>query len=45
MEGARVKVRCSIRCTGRIALQLDLGSISDVKAGARLHFRVEMRPE
>jgi len=36
---SRVIFRCSIRSTGEVGLQLDFGSISDVRASPRLSFR------
>ena len=32
---SKVRVRCSVRCTGWIGLRLELGSSYDVKARAR----------
>ena len=40
---ARFRVRCLVRCSGRIGLHLELGYISDVRARARLSFRVMVR--
>jgi len=40
---ARVRVLCSVRCTGRIGGWTDLGLVSDVRASARLRFRVTVR--
>ena len=37
---ARVRVLCSVRCTGRRGLPKDLGFVSDVKASARLMFSI-----
>ena len=37
---ARVRVLCSVRCTGRRVLCTDLVFVSDVRASARLSFRV-----
>ena len=37
---ARVRVLCSVRCTGRIGVWTDLGLVSDVRASARLRFRI-----
>ena len=40
---ARVRVRCLLRCMGRLGLRLDLVSISDVRAKARLQFSVKVK--
>jgi len=40
---ARVRVLCSVRCTGRIGLWTDLGLVSDVRASARLRFRIMVK--
>lgn len=37
---ARVRIRCSVMCTGWIRLRLELGSGSYVMARVRLRFRV-----
>ena len=41
--GSKVRVRCSIRSTGEIGLQLDFGSGSDVRAGAGITFRFKVK--
>lgn len=38
----RVMVRCSLRCTGRIMIQLQFVSGSDVRVNVILRFRVIM---
>jgi len=40
---ARVRVLCSVRCTGRIALWTDLGLVSDVRASVRLSFGITVK--
>lgn len=43
MARARVKVTYSSMCTGRIELELQLGTDSDVRAKMRLSFSVTVR--
>jgi len=40
---ARVMVLCSVRCTGRIGVWTDLGLVSDMRASARLRFRITVK--
>jgi len=40
---ARVILLCSVRCTGRIRVWTDLGMVSDVRAIARLRFRITVK--
>ena len=40
---SRVSVRCLIRSTGEIGLQLDFGSVSDVRASAGITFRFKVK--
>ena len=39
----KVRVLCSLRCTGRIGFWIELGSGSDVRVSARLTFSVKLR--
>jgi len=41
--GSSFNFRCSIRITGEIGLHLDFGSISDVRASARLIFSFKVK--
>ena len=40
---AKVRVLCSVRCTGRIGFWIELGSGSDVRLSARLTFSGKVR--
>ena len=40
---ATVRVMCSVRCTGRIGLWLELGCSCDVRLRARLSLRLMIR--
>ena len=40
---SRVRVRCSIRSTGEIGLQLEFGSGSDLRASAGISFSFKVK--
>lgn len=40
---ARVRVRCSVWCTGKIGLCFDVGNFSDVRVMEKLTFRITVR--
>ena len=40
---SKVRVLCSVRCTGRTGFWIELGSSSDMRMRARLTFSVKVR--